>query len=409
MTTPRNEMTTLAGARPRRLDPEPGSRPDPARFTAHPQPAAGRAARRPTRRLVLAGVAPTVAAVAAGAVFLTVGGTDGGAGPEGGLAVSAPAAAPTSATDGPAPRTAREVLLVAAERSGTADATTDGRYRVVEREHGSLFEVGPKDRRYRVVSRTILRDWHPTSPSEVAVSASRELGAAPFSADDRAAWQADGSPTRWVEPSDPPQSEPTVISGTPGPELVRRAVRPEPAARTAKGRGSTGADGRETYYLAGGPITAAGLADVPTDPAKLKAWLFKRLNASDIESATDFNLFLSAKNLVFDLPVSSEVRAAAYRMLADVRGVTSLGAVTDQRGRAGMAVAFARKGDGGNWAQTRLIIDHRTGQALAEESWDLGTGSAPKGPGTFMSYMVVVSVTHTDDAPPAVTPEQKRR
>ncbi|MGW4501116.1 CU044_5270 family protein [Micromonospora sp. NPDC004336] len=407
MTTPGNEMTRLADARPRRLDPEPGSRPDPALFTAHPQPAAGRAARRPTRRLVLAGVAPTVALVAAGAVFLTVGSTGGGTGPQGGLAASTPAVAPTSATDGPAPRTARELLLVAADRSATADAATDGRYRVVEREHGSLFEVGPKDRRYRVVSRTSLRDWHPTSPNDVGVSASRELGAAPFSADDRAAWQADGSPTRWVEPSDPPQSEPTVISGTPGPEFVRRAVSPEPAAREAKGHGPT--DDRETYHLAGGPITAAGLADVPTDPARLKAWLLKRLNASEVESATDFNLFMSAKDLVFDLPVSSKVRAAAYRMLADVRGVTSLGAVTDQRGRAGMAVAFARKGDGGNWVQTRLIIDHRTGQALAEESWDLGTGSKPKSPGTFTSYLVVVSTTYTDDDPPAVTPEQKRR
>ncbi|MFG3706934.1 CU044_5270 family protein [Micromonospora sp. NPDC047670] len=407
MITPRNEMTTLAGARPRRLDPEPGSRPDPALFTAHPQPTAGRVARRPSRRLVLAGVAPTVAVVAAGAIFLTVGSTSGGAGPEGGLAVNTPTVTPTSAADGPAPRTARELLLVAAERSATADAATSGRYRVVEREHGSLFQVGPKDRRYQVVSRTSIRDWHPTSPSEVGVSVSRELGAAPFSADDRAAWQADGSPTRWVEPSDPPQSEPTVISGTPGPEFVRRATSPEPAAREAKGPGPT--DDRETYYLAGGPITAAGLADVPTDPAKLKAWLSKRLNASEIESATDFGLFSSAKNLVFDLPVSPKVRAAAYQMLADVRGVTSLGAVTDQRGRAGMAVAFARKGDGGNWVQTRLIIDHRTGQALAEESWDLGTGSAPKGPGTFTGYTLVVSAAYTNDDPPAVTPEQKRR
>jgi hypothetical protein len=88
-------------------------------------------------------------------------------------------------------------------------------------------------------------------------------------------------------------------------------------------------------------------------------------------------------------------------MLADVKGATLLGAVQDQRGRTGMAVGFVRKDDGGNWYQTRLIIDVATGQPLAEEIWALGSGKSPKAPGTLKSYDLVVRSGFTDDIPPA--------
>ncbi|MEH1168964.1 CU044_5270 family protein [Micromonospora sp. CPCC 205539] len=407
MSRKRAELTMLADARPRRLDPAPGSRPDASRFTAHPQPAAGRAAGWPTRRVILAGVAPTVAVVAAGAVFLTAGTTGGGTGPQAGLGASSPAVAPSeapaTATAGPVPRTARELLLVAAKQSATGDAATGGRYWVLEQEHGVLHEVGPKSRRYRILDRSSSRLWYALSPSDEGVNLTRELGAAPFTAEDRAAWQADGSPTQWALPMDVPDAPPSIVTSAPGPEVAGLDL------SKPHGAGKRAAENDAPYYLAGGPISAAELAGLPTEPATLKARLLQRFKTSEIESASDYSLFTSAKSLVFDLPVSPQVRAAAYRMLADMRGVTALGAVTDQRGRSGMAVAFARKGDGGNWVQTRLIIDHRTGQALAEESWDLGTGRTPKGPGTFRYYSVVLRLGFTDDIPPKGQTTQKRR
>jgi hypothetical protein len=92
---------------------------------------------------------------------------------------------------------------------------------------------------------------------------------------------------------------------------------------------------------------------------------------------------------VLDLPVTSQVRAAAYKMIAGLKGITTLGTVTDQHGRKGVAVAYTRRGDAGALGQTRLIIDPRTGHALAKESWWLGArdsswatplSSAPPGP-----------------------------
>ncbi|WP_213451429.1 CU044_5270 family protein [Rhizomonospora bruguierae] len=390
MSSRRDALKALADARPARLDPDPGSRPDPYGIVAHPQPtiASARTGGRRARRLILAGALPAVAAAVVGAVFLGA----GGAGPAGTLGAGSPASDP-AATTAPAPRTARELLLVAAEQSA-ADPTGGGRYWVLDQVHGSLRQVGPKSRPYNIIERRGLRSWEAMTAAGRSVGFFRDLGAEPFTAEDRAAWQADGSPTQWTLPAPEgvPGAEPIIISGRPRPETVERgAARPMPPGVK---------DGNAPYYLAGGSILRAELAAIPTDPTALKAWLLKRLKASEVQEATGYSLFWSAKTLVFDLPVSPRVRAAAYRMLADVPGVTSLGTVTDQRGRAGMAVGFARKGDGGHWSQTRLIIDPRTGQALANESWDLGSGHAPRATGTLQSFTLQVSAGFTDEDPP---------
>jgi hypothetical protein len=149
-------------------------------------------------------------------------------------------------------------------------------------------------------------------------------------------------------------------------------------------------------------MTMADLAKVPTDPAVLKKWLSNQLKTNEIFIANDETLFQAGLDLVFNLPVSPQVRAAAYRMFADVNGATLLGTVTDQLGRSGMSVGFVRKGDFGNWTQFQLTIDPRTGQALVQESWDLGTGKSPAAKGKLKSRSLLVSASFTDDTPPAV-------
>ena len=218
------------------------------------------------------------------------------------------------------------------------------------------------------------------------VTVTQDLGAAPMTAADQAAWVADGSPTQWRQGS-------LVIQAGPG-EVRVSPARPRGSAKKAF----------YPYLLAGHPMTVAALAKLPTDPATLKRWLGDRLETNEIFEADDHTLFQAGLDLVFDLPVPAAVRAAAYRMLADVKGVVSLGMAIDQLGRTGMSVGFARKGDGGNWIQTRLIIDPATGQALAEQSWDLGTGRSPAAKGKQVSSRLLVSASFTDDNPPAVTP-----
>ena len=381
-------LKALADARPGRLDPDTDARRvDPAVIMAQPRPAA-RSARRPARRLVLAGLVSTAAALATGAVFVAADADRTGTGtPDARAGDGSAAPAPAD----PAPESARDLFLVAAERSVSSTAT-GGRYWVVSREVGDRRPAGPANRPYDIMRRFGDEQWQATRAGDESFVVSQSLGAAPITAADQAAWQADGSPIQWTEPppSDLPDAKPVVIKAAAEPRYARPIEDPTRVW---------------TYPIGGGSMTIAQLAELPTDPKALKAWLLKRFKREGDLEPTDYSLFWSGRHLVFDLPVPPGVRAAAYRMLADVGGVTFLGPATDQRGRSGMAVAYVRKGDGGSWSQTRLIVDPRTGQALAQENWNLGKGKSAGSTGRLTRYELVLSAGFRDDAPPTDLPK----
>ncbi|GAB2593992.1 hypothetical protein Aab01nite_82460 [Paractinoplanes abujensis] len=303
-----------------------------------------------TRRLVLTGLAPAAAAAVAGVLVL------GQSGP--------PAPSPTG-PDGAAPKTARDLLLVAAERSAAAD---DGRYWLVVREHGELRQLGPAKRPYHMLLRLQDEQWQATRAADTSQVFFQRLAATPVTAADRAAWQADGSPTRWTDGG-------VAVEGAAGPRTRRDIDHPNRS---------------RTYPLGGTSLTAAQLEALPTDPAALRRWLLKLFKDVGMAEQTDYALFWSGRHLAFDLPVPPGVRAAAYRMLADVKGVTLLGPATDRRGRPGLAVACTRTGDNGKAGQTSLIIDPRTGQALAEED---------RTAGELTRYTILLRTGYTDEAP----------
>ncbi|MET8907889.1 CU044_5270 family protein [Micromonospora sp. NPDC004551] len=310
----RDTLAALADARPRSLDPS--ERPaDPALIMAYPRrESATRVARRPVRRLVLAGALPAVALAATGAILL-----NNTSGP------GAPVVQPATSSPVPVdvPTGAGSLLLVAAERSESAPVTA-GRYWVVRTEHG--------DGARRVQDEL----WLAAVPGLPSVGYVRS---------------ADGS---WTS-------------------------RPM--------RGHT-AD--NNFLLAGSPRSARELAALPTDPAKLTEKLLTwYADTGGVEQRDEF-LFNSGAAIVLDLPVSPQVRAAAYRMLAAMPGVTSLGRVADRLGRPGVAVAVSRQGDFGK-AQTRLIVDPTTGRALAQESWVAGNPA---------SFTAVITARWSDDGLP---------
>ncbi|GGM55567.1 hypothetical protein GCM10011608_45560 [Micromonospora sonchi] len=151
-----------------------------------------------------------------------------------------------------------------------------------------------------------------------------------------------------------------------------------------------GHPGENNVLLAGQPRSARELAALPASPAKLKDKLLTWYADTGAAEGRDRFLFHSGAALVLDLPVSPQVRAAAYRMLAAMPGVTSLGRVTDQLGRPGVAVAVTHQGDFGA-AQTRLIVDPATGQALAQETW---VADSPA------SWTAVIAARWSDDGLP---------
>jgi hypothetical protein len=107
--------------------------------------------------------------------------------------------------------------------------------------------------------------------------------------------------------------------------------------------------------------------------------------------------------LVLYSPASPKVRAATYRMRADLPDVEKLGTVTDQAGRTGTAVTInAGVDDQASTFGSRVIIEPSTGRALADELVMTGKGgSAPgtAGPGPVEVSNVVLRVGWTDKAP----------
>ncbi|MFC4852980.1 CU044_5270 family protein [Actinophytocola glycyrrhizae] len=350
----------LADARPRRLDPD--HRPDPAPLMAHPRPSPVRRPR--VRRAVL--VPAVAAAVAAGAVVLGTQ-TESDNGP--------PAAHTTSPQ---APRSASGLLLVAAERSAAAQVD-EGRYWVTRSEFGTRYEVGPEGGRYAILSRDTAERWLSTGPDGPSLAVYEHLGAAPAGPADETAWRADGSPTRWPEVDAEGTPTGRFHESAPGPrEIVGYGV--------ASFEPTTGAP-----MLGGNPVSKAALDALPSEPAALRAALLHHRQNPAAPLPEDWVLFWTTRDLVLNLPVSPAVRAAAYRVMAGLEEVTLLGPATDQRGRAGEAVAFVEHDRGGS-TEYRLIIDPATGQAFATEQRDTA--------GELTYYELVDDAGFRDETPP---------
>ena len=362
-------LELVASSRPSALDEDPATRPDPGEIMAHARRQAAPSRSRSRRRLVLAGAAPAGALAVALAVIVGIGAnhpnTPAGtaASPGNGNGNGSGSAAPTRTT----PKTAQEVFLVAAEQ--TARTAGSGKYVRVESDSGERTEVGPRSHPYAIMRRHHEDRWTPTEPGGTFAIGVRDLGAKPAGKADEEAWKADGSPKQWTQKS--PDGLPDIVIST------------EPGGMTGYQR----VKGDIGQVLGGAPITAKELAALPTDPAKLRAWLLARFKQNDSTEPADYSLFVSGELLITQLPITPAVRAATFRMLATVGGVKMLGTKKDQLGRSGEAVGFFRKG-----SESRVIVDTANGQILGVEAWHGDT---------LEHYQVIVALGYTNDNPPA--------
>jgi hypothetical protein len=143
--------------------------------------------------------------------------------------------------------------------------------------------------------------------------------------------------------------------------------------------------GKDTFVVAEGrELTFGQLQRLPEDPAALRAWVVDAVR-DDLDMPVsadilDFNVADVLANLLVDVPVPPGVRAAAYRALADMPNVTSIGPARDEFGRAGVGIEIGTPGDEvgiylvGASGPVRteeltrtLIIDPDTSHVLARE------------------------------------------
>jgi hypothetical protein len=305
-----------------------------------------------------------------------------------------PAANAGGTTDG------RAILLTAARQVAKQTQPVAERYWVTSAIAGNFERVGPAADPYLVLDESQVQNWAARSPKDGSPNFAKQLGAAPVSAADRAAWQRDGSPTSWnyVGQSDGLADAQGYTSG------LMLSLSMAGASMTSLDAGY----GAQQFPIGAKALTLAQLQALPADPATLK----KLILAGGVAPGEAPSAFLLDGVLapILEMPVTPAVRAALYEMLAAMPGIQSLGEVTDPAGQQGEAVSYSAKYQNCGQASTRtasgyattgpvfsscttqeiLIIDPATGLPLAEELRYLGLppGQQWTAPDQLFSYEI---------------------
>ena len=149
-------------------------------------------------------------------------------------------------------------------------------------------------------------------------------------------------------------------------------------------------------------VTYADLRKLPGDSAKLKEFLadlYKEDGGSEISGRTEWTWRQAAE--LIRLPVTPEVRVAAYRVIADLPGIRSLGEVTDPLGRKGAGFTLpATQGPGYGAVRSELIVDPATGALLSDQQTltkpSAEAAAAGLAAGALVNYSAVVKAEWTD-------------
>ena len=135
----------------------------------------------------------------------------------------------------------------------------------------------------------------------------------------------------------------------------------------------------DTSFGPGG-LSLMDLSHLPTDPSSLAAQISSRqIEGGPPGTAEDFT---QIGDLLRETDASPALRSALYQVAASLRGITSLGTVTDHAGRPGIGVAYVHGGE-----QDELVFDPQTSALLGEQNSVVGPGSAYR-VGTVFGWIV---------------------
>lgn len=281
---------------------------------------------------------------------------------------------------------ARQILLAAA--TAVLNEPTSGAYWRTTTVTG-MDAISP-DRSYVIRRRYAKEQWLARRPGAQSWWITQYLGAQPLTDEDQAAWREAGSPTRWKYPMDM-----TGYIGVNSAEVVQAAAEEKMATRLrGKWKGSAGSLTKEL-------ITWDEASRIPSGERELRAYLEQRLKGFSGFSGQESALLQGAcMEIVFGLPVAPAVRASAYRILATLPEMKSLGRVKDPLGRTGEGIGYQVAPAAGwkNAHQVVHVIDPATGLPLARfttTSAELTGGRTAK----IMSFTAYQQMGWTDAKP----------
>ncbi|HEX4811868.1 MAG TPA: CU044_5270 family protein [Nonomuraea sp.] len=160
------------------------------------------------------------------------------------------------------------------------------------------------------------------------------------------------------------------------------------------------AKGPKTFLLADSHVSFSQIEQLPTDPEALKAWLADKVDNGDGDvdpAAREWFVATSLVTLLGDVPAAPEVRAAAFRALATIPIVKSVGTVKDGLGRAGDGLEISDQG-----VDLKVIIDPETSLVLGSSYRSGENGKI------FKEGTTTVRVSEWTDTLPPVVPEPER-
>ena len=282
------------------------------------------------------------------------------------------------------PVTARQILLTAATQ---AEQAVSGRY---WHSHTIIGQGYPVSGGYSILgARMEIDQWTASRPADDNVYFSRFAGAIPETASDQAAWKRAGSPSKW-----------TVFSGghyipqTTQPAAWDRSVL-TPAQRAAMAKPMKNGCRQQ---CPGMTMTEQQGKALAADPQKLSALVFPTTGKGG-KSVTSGDI-MSAFGFLAGQPVSADVRAEVFRLLAKVPGIRAIGHVKDSEGRTAVALA-APSQDGDTAVDTELLLDPASYQILGTQDVVVQAGPEFRGMkvGSIFTNQVVVSVGWTNEVP----------
>jgi hypothetical protein len=286
------------------------------------------------RTLFVAGLA----GVTAGAVAVAMSGTAP-------VARSKQPSHPAATPESPA-LSARTILLTAAVNAAKARAT--GRYWVLDDTVMQLQAAGTAAHPYNIADRSRTQSWYPRSAGQRFWYLTTDLGAKPATPADRAAWRAVGSPTVWH-----------FGGGGHG--------KPEETFRTSRSPTQAYWEPRVMApgMLGNARATFAKLQSLPSNQAKLTA-LIRRYALWPAKKAAAWlmasQMFDTAVWLLTQ-PVTPQVHAAVYKVIAGLPGVRAAGIMTDPLGRRGYGISIYW----GSGQREVIVVSPSTGALLADE------------------------------------------
>ncbi|MGA5761813.1 CU044_5270 family protein [Nonomuraea bangladeshensis] len=218
-------------------------------------------------------------------------------------------------------------------------------------------------------------------PATAPVAAVRELGDKAARSAETDPYQITSSPGRWLyvkQTIAPLRQEPE-------PEVDRDRRMTLETWHSLDGKQLALDDGRgrlvtEEY---GPGVTAADLARAPVTPEEMIARIGASVDATpvtefdDADATREERIFLRISQLLGEQPLVADVRAALFRTLPMIQGVSVRQDAIDAAGRHGLAFVFT-----GAWERFEIIVsaqDYRFlgtyGESVADRTFDLPGGA----------------------------------